>query len=71
MIVDDGYDIGRDYIVKKATKGTHWNSMWWRADVEWNENDLLQPGHEGTKCSTGMMMVRCVANIIFKVSITK
>lgn len=48
MIVDNGYNIGRDYIVRKATKGTHWNSMWWRAEVEWNEDDLLQAGHEGT-----------------------
>ena len=47
MIVEDGYNIGRDYIVEQATRGTHWNSQWWRAEVEWNENDLLEPGHKG------------------------
>lgn len=47
MIVDDGYNIGRDWLVQKATAGSHWNSMWWRADVVWNVNDLLKPGKEG------------------------
>ncbi|KAH8104987.1 hypothetical protein DFH11DRAFT_1712843 [Phellopilus nigrolimitatus] len=47
MIVDDGYNIGRDWLVHKATEGSHWNSIWWRADVVWNENDLLHPGKEG------------------------
>jgi len=45
-IVKDGYNIGRDWLVDKATKGSHWNGLWWSATVEWNEG-LLQPGRRG------------------------
>lgn len=47
MIVDDGYNLGRDWLVEKAIAGSHWNGMWWRAEVVWNENDLLYPGRQG------------------------
>ena len=47
MIVVDGYNIGRDWIVDRAIRGTHYRNMWWRAELEWNENDLLLPGNEG------------------------
>ncbi|KAL5524720.1 hypothetical protein ACEPAF_9865 [Sanghuangporus sanghuang] len=46
-IVDDGYNIGRDLLVQKASAGSHWKGMWWRADVVWNQNDLLKPGRRG------------------------
>lgn len=44
----DGYNIGRDWLVNKATQVSRWNGMWWRADVEWNEEDLLQSGKKGS-----------------------
>jgi len=47
MIEDDGYNVGRNWLVERAAAGTHWNSMWWRADVEWNESDMLMPGRQG------------------------
>lgn len=46
MIVPDGYNIGRDMLVESAIAGSHWNNMWWRADVEWREG-LLEPGFKG------------------------
>ena len=46
MIVPNGYNIGRDWFVEKATAGTHWKGMWWKADVEWREG-LLEPGKHG------------------------
>jgi hypothetical protein len=46
MIVPDGYNIGRDWFVEKATAGSHWNGVWWKADVEWREG-LLEPGRRG------------------------
>lgn len=46
MIVDDGYNKGRNYIVEKATAGTRWKGRWWIAEVEWREG-LLKPGKEG------------------------
>ena len=47
MIIDDGYNIGRDLLVDRATGGTHYRGKWWKADVEWNEQDLLEAGHKG------------------------
>jgi len=46
MIVPDGYNIGRDWFVDKATAGSYWKGMWWKADVEWREG-LLKPGKHG------------------------
>lgn len=46
-IVDNGYNLGRDWLVEKATAGSRWNGRWWRADVEWNEQDLLNEGSSG------------------------
>ena len=46
MIVPNGYNIGRDWFVDKATAGSHWKGMWWKADVEWREG-LLEPGNHG------------------------
>ncbi|KII90890.1 hypothetical protein PLICRDRAFT_123687 [Plicaturopsis crispa FD-325 SS-3] len=46
MIVDDGYNLGRDWLVDRAVQGSRWKGMWWKAEVEWYEG-LLKPGKEG------------------------
>ncbi len=46
MIVEDGYNRGRDYIVSQITQITHWKGMWWKGEVEWREG-LLQRGNRG------------------------
>lgn len=46
MIVPDGYNIGRDWLVEKAVQGGRWKGYWWKADVEWRSG-LLEPGSEG------------------------
>jgi len=46
MIVPDGYNIGRDYLVERATAGSHGGGIWWKAEVEWREG-LLSPGKQG------------------------
>ncbi|KAH9891837.1 hypothetical protein C8Q73DRAFT_90702 [Cubamyces lactineus] len=46
MIVDDGYNRGRDYIVSRVTRITHWKGMWWKGEVEWREG-LLERGARG------------------------
>lgn len=46
-IDDDGYNVGRDFIVERAVAGSRWKAMWWIADVEWEES-LLKPGADGT-----------------------
>ncbi|PIL22727.1 hypothetical protein GSI_15420 [Ganoderma sinense ZZ0214-1] len=46
MIVDDGYNRGRNYIVERATAGSHWRGMWWKAEVEWRDG-LLESGNQG------------------------
>lgn len=46
MIVEDGWNKGRDWFVERAVAGTHWKGIWWQADVEWREG-LLAPGHKG------------------------
>ncbi|EFI27139.1 hypothetical protein CC1G_14964 [Coprinopsis cinerea okayama7 len=46
MIVPNGYNLGRDWFVKRALKGTNWNGRWWKAQVEWR-TDLLEKGNKG------------------------
>ncbi|KAI0647858.1 hypothetical protein C8Q79DRAFT_952263 [Trametes meyenii] len=46
MIVEDGYNRGRDYIVDQVTQVTHWKGMWWKGEVEWREG-LLERGERG------------------------
>jgi hypothetical protein len=48
MIVDDGYNKGRNFIVEKATSGTRWKGRWWKADVEWKKG-LIPPGKNGMR----------------------
>lgn len=50
MIVEDGYNLGRDWLVERAEAGSHFKGIWWKADVEWREG-LLDPGHEGSYLS--------------------
>lgn len=45
-IVPNGYNLGRDWLVKRAVKGGHWKDYWWKAGVEWRM-DLLQEGSDG------------------------
>ncbi|KAK7681663.1 hypothetical protein QCA50_015397 [Cerrena zonata] len=45
-IEDDGYNLGRDFMVERATSGSYWSGMWWRAEVEWREG-LLPKGKHG------------------------
>jgi len=45
-IVDNGWNIGRDWLVERAISGSHWKGRWWKASVEWREG-LLKPGSEG------------------------
>ena len=46
-IVPDGYNLGRDWLVDRAVEGRRWKGMWWKAELEWNESDLLTPGRKG------------------------
>lgn len=46
LIVPDGYNKGRDWLVERAVEGGRWKGMWWKADVEWKEG-LLKPGSKG------------------------
>ncbi|KAI0953547.1 hypothetical protein AcW1_007737 [Taiwanofungus camphoratus] len=46
QIVSNGYNLGRDFIVEQATAGSHWNGMWWKAEVQWRSG-LLQKGKRG------------------------
>lgn len=45
-ISPDGYDKGRDLLVKAATKGSAFQGKHWKASVEWKEG-LLKPGRHG------------------------
>jgi hypothetical protein len=47
-IVKDGYNLGRDWFVKRALAGSLWkgHNIWWRAEVEWRTG-LLEPGSKG------------------------
>lgn len=62
MIVPNGYNIGRDWLVDRATSVSRWKSMWWRADLEWREG-LLKPGKEGSSD-----LVLCVKERLFILS---
>jgi len=44
MIVPDGYNLGRDWLVERALEGSYWKGMWWHTEVEW-QTGLLAPGH--------------------------
>jgi len=46
LIVPNGYNIGRDWLVERAVGGGHYKGTWWKADVEWREG-LLEPGAKG------------------------
>ncbi|KAF8999016.1 hypothetical protein BDZ89DRAFT_1096308 [Hymenopellis radicata] len=45
-IVPNGYNLGRDWLVERATAGSRWKGMWWKADLTWRD-DLLDAGNEG------------------------
>ncbi|KAF8510500.1 hypothetical protein BU17DRAFT_55307 [Hysterangium stoloniferum] len=45
MIVPNGYNLGRDWLVKRAIAGTSWRGMYWAAEVDWHEG-LLEPGRQ-------------------------
>lgn len=48
-IVPDGYDIGRDLLVRAATKGSRFGAHKWRASAEYIDG-LLRPGSKGARC---------------------
>lgn len=50
-ITEDGYNLGRDFVVERAVAGSRWRGMWWKAEVEWREG-LLQRGRRGTFLSS-------------------
>jgi len=45
-IVPNGWNLGRDWLVDKATAGSRWQGRWWKAQVEFHKG-LLKPGKEG------------------------
>ncbi|EMD40180.1 hypothetical protein CERSUDRAFT_81469 [Gelatoporia subvermispora B] len=45
-IIPNGYNLGRDYLVEQATAGSHWQGVWWKAEVEWRAG-LLERGKRG------------------------
>ena len=53
MIVPDGYNIGRNWFVEKATAGSYLKGKWWKAEVEWREG-LLEPGRHGACIPQGL-----------------
>jgi hypothetical protein len=46
MIIPNGYNIGRDWLVDRAVEGGHWKGMRWKAEVEWR-SDLIESGEKG------------------------
>jgi hypothetical protein len=46
MIVPDGYNIGRDWLVERAIAGSRWKGNWWSAEVDYRE-DLIEKGSDG------------------------
>ncbi|KAJ8080218.1 hypothetical protein PM082_017048 [Marasmius tenuissimus] len=47
MIIPDGYNIGRDYLVSQACSSpTRWKGKWWLATVDWHDG-LIEAGKEG------------------------
>jgi hypothetical protein len=45
-IIPNGYNIGRDWLVKRAVEGSRWKGMRWKAEVEWR-TDLIESGEKG------------------------
>ncbi|THH18361.1 hypothetical protein EW146_g2602 [Bondarzewia mesenterica] len=45
-IVEDGYNVGRDWLVDRAVSGSHFKGIWWKAEVDWRTG-LLEPGNDG------------------------
>jgi len=45
-IIPNGYNIGRDWLVKRAVEGGRWKGMRWKAEVEWR-TDLIESGEKG------------------------
>lgn len=47
-IVQNGYNLGRDWFVERALAGSHQkgHNVWWTAEVEWR-TELLEPGSKG------------------------
>ncbi|TCD68519.1 hypothetical protein EIP91_010575 [Steccherinum ochraceum] len=45
-ITEDGYNLGRDFVVERATAGSRWKGVWWKAEVQWHDG-LLQKGRRG------------------------
>jgi hypothetical protein len=45
-IVQNGYNLGRDWLVERATQGGRWKAYSWKAVVEWR-SDLLPEGSDG------------------------
>ncbi|TFK23073.1 hypothetical protein FA15DRAFT_670912 [Coprinopsis marcescibilis] len=43
MIVPNGYNLGRNWFVRRAKHGTNWQGRWWKAEVEWITG-LLEEG---------------------------
>ena len=42
----NGYNLGRDWLVERATQGGRWKFYSWKAEVEWRL-DLLPEGSDG------------------------
>lgn len=49
-IIPNGYNIGRDWVVEQAVKGTWYLNRRYSAQVEWIDG-LLEPGNEGASAS--------------------
>ena len=54
-IDDDGYNRGRDFFVERAVAGTHWQGMWWKAEVEWRTG-LMPHGKKGMVLSISIAL---------------
>ncbi|EST09788.1 hypothetical protein PSEUBRA_000172 [Kalmanozyma brasiliensis GHG001] len=48
----DGYNVGRDLLVAAAERGGRWNSVYYKADVEWIDG-LLEAGRHGINHNIG------------------
>lgn len=46
IIVPNGDNLGRDWLVEKATTRSYWKDIWREVDVEWSQG-LLEPGNDG------------------------
>ncbi|KAI0344375.1 hypothetical protein BDW22DRAFT_1412865 [Trametopsis cervina] len=45
QIDDDGYNLGREFFVNRAVEGSHWQGVWWRAEVGWRTG-LMPSGNK-------------------------